>query len=199
MGNNKWDYEAAFLTDDLYNDFADIVGSCATLKAWFAFRISIQEARDGLSRQSCLLEIQVKPPDWDDVWAMIQDKRALWSAQYKRSGPGTNRWEFQEPVSALELFASALLALSYEITANSVAQRASSRGFRWHQDYYEDKGRTYLLYQFVLYLNVLISPNQSKSIHKPIDLDTQYMPAWLGSWGGRMHQASTGFMNGEQT
>jgi tryptophan 2,3-dioxygenase len=102
VGSEICSFEAAFLTDKLYDDFAHAVDSCATLKAWFALKLRMQETKDELSKQGCLVDIQFKSHDWRRVWNMIQDKEPAWAEQYKRPGPESNLWELPKPASALE-------------------------------------------------------------------------------------------------
>jgi hypothetical protein len=200
IGNEgKSSYEAAFLVeaDELYDTFATMVASIATLKAWFAYRLRTQAIKDGFPEQDTLLDLQLKLPSWPKVWELIREKGRIWSEQYQKRGPRINPWELQSPISTLELFVHVLIVLSSHISANSDPEKAASSGFKWHQYYYEDKGKYFLLYRFMSHLNIVFAPNRSISIYEPSDPDKRR--SWIGSCGYRIHRAAKAFMNGECT
>ena len=86
--NDKGSYEAAFLveTGKLYEVFCATVASCATLKAWFSYRLRAQAVKDVLAKQNAMLDFQLTPPVWQTVWSLIQEKGAVWAEQYKKRG-----------------------------------------------------------------------------------------------------------------
>jgi hypothetical protein len=90
-----------------------------------------------------------------------------------------------------------LIVLHCHITANSelVSEGTPRRGFKWHQYYYEDEGKYFLLYRFVSYVNTMISPSQNMSIHKPTDPNK--LRSWVVTQGCQMHTAAQGYMKGE--
>jgi hypothetical protein len=195
----KASYEAAFLveTDELYEAFSATVLSCATLKAWFAYRLRAQAIRDGLTQQNAMLDLQLKLPAWQAVWSLVEEKGAVWTEQYKKRGPEINPWELQSPwspISVLDLFAHVLVVLAFSITANSDAAQTPASGLRWHQYYYEDEGKFFLLYRFMAYLNTIITSGRAMSIYEPSDLSKRR--SWVGSYGYRIHKAAKSYMKG---
>lgn len=197
----KASYEAAFLVDtdghDLYKTFAATVGSFATLKAWFAYRIRTQAIKDGLSEQNALLDLPTKLPDWQTVWNLIQEKGVVWTEQYRTQGPQINPWEVHPSLSALDLFAHVLIVLASHIKKNAQLESEGKmcRGFKWHQYYYEDEGKYFLLYRFMSYLNTIISPNRTMCIYRPTDADKSTL--WLGTCGWKIHLAAQSYLRGE--
>lgn len=145
-----------------------------------------------------MLDLQLKMPVWEAVWSLIQEKGAVWTEQYKKRGSEINPWELQSPwspISALDLFAHVLVVLAFSITANSDAARTPSSGLRWHQYYYEDEGKFFLLYRFMTYLNTIITSGRAMSIYEPSD--SVKRRSWVGSYGYRIHQAAKGYMKGK--
>ena len=201
IGNEgKASYEAAFLIEDdeLYEAFSATVVSCATLKAWFAYRIRAQAIRDGLAKQDAMLDLQLKLPVWEAVWSLVQEKGAIWTDQYTKRGPEINPWELQSPwspISALDLFAHVLVVLAFKITANSNTAQTPPSGLRWHHYYYEDEGKYFLLYRFMTYLNIIMTPSRSMSIYEPSDPSKRR--SWVGSCGYRIHKSAKNYMKGE--
>lgn len=195
---DKASYEATFLVESgkLYEVFAATAASCATLKAWFAYKIRARAIRDGLAKQNAMLDFQLKLPDWQTVWKLIQEKGAVWTEQYQKEGLNVNPWELQSscsPISALDLFAQVLIVLACNTTANSDPEETPSSGFRWHQYYYEDEGRFFLLYGFMTHLNTMNS--QSLTIYEPSDPNSRKW--WMRFCGHRINQAAKSYMKGE--
>jgi hypothetical protein len=191
----KGSYEAAFFVSDgeLYEAFSATVVSCATLKAWFAYRLRARAVKDGLAQQDAMLDFQLKLPAWHTVWSLIQEKGAVWTEQYKKHGLSVNPWELESPISALDLFARVLIVLACNITANSDPEEPPSSGFRWHQYYYEDEGRFFLLYGLMTHLNTMNAP--SLSIYEPSDANQRRW--WSRFCGSRINQAAKDYMRGE--
>jgi hypothetical protein len=194
----KSSYEAAFLVESgkLYEAFSAAIVSCATLKAWFAYKIRARAIRDGLAKQNAMLDFQLKLPEWQTVWKLIREKGAVWTVQYKEQGLNVNPWELQStcsPISALDLFTQVLIVLACNTTANSDAEETPSSGFRWHQYYYEDEGRLFLLYGFMTHLNTMNA--QSLTIYEPSDANSRSW--WMRFSGYQINQAAKSYMEGE--
>lgn len=197
----KGSYEAAFLVDtdnyDLYGTFAATVGVFETLKAWFAYRLRVQAIKNGLVEQKTLLDLPTKLPDWQTVWNLIQAKGPVWTEQYKQRALQQNPWEVQSSLSALDLFAHVLVVLQWHITANVelVSEGTPCRGFKWHQYYYEDEGKYFLLYCFMSYLNTIMSPNRAMCIYRPTDPDK--LASWMRTCGFSIHLAAQNYLKSE--
>jgi hypothetical protein len=198
IGNEgKSSYEAAFLveTDKLLETFSTTVASIATLKAWFAYRLRAHAIKDSFLKQDTLLDVQLKLPSWQTAWSLVRKKGEIWTKQYQTRGLTINPWELQPNISAEGLFAQVVVVLAFHITANSDTETPASGGFKWHQYYYEDNGRYFLLHRFMSYLNVVFASNRSVSFYEPSDVDKRRL--WVGSCGYQIHRAAKAYMRGE--
>ena len=200
IGNeDKASYEAAFLMKhDLYKTFAATVGSFATLKAWFAYRLRTQAIKEGFLKQDVLLYISTKTPGWQTVWTLLQEKGQVWTEQHKTQGSQANPWEVQPSLSALDLFAHLLVVLKLHTDSNVGLESEGTpcHQFKWHQYYYEDEGKYFLLYRFMTYLiTLMISPKSTMCIYRPTDGD-KYI-SWMGTYGWQIHLEAKSYLRGE--
>lgn len=197
----KGSYEAAFLVKskeyDLYEILAATVGVLATLKAWFAYKLRTRAIKDGFLEQNALLDLPMRMPDWQTVWNLLQEKGPVWTEQYHKRGPRANPWEVEPSLSALDLFAHVLIVLTLHIDTNMELDSEGTRchGFKWHQYYYEDEGKYFLLYNFMSHLNTISSPKGRTSIYKPTEPNK--LGAWMMTDGYHIHTAAKDYMKGE--
>lgn len=202
IGNDdKASYEAAFLIDtdehDLYKTFAATVGSFATLKAWFAYRLRTQAIKDGFLEQDALLYISTKTPSWQTVWTLLQEKGQVWTEQHKTLGSQADPWEVQPSLSALDLFAHVLVVLKVHIDSNRGLESEGTpcHQFKWHQYYYEEEGKYFFLYHFMTYLITLTSPKSTMCIYRPTDRDKR--TSWVGTCGWQIYVHARSYLKGE--
>lgn len=181
-------YEAALSVSSLERSMLSMVRKSATLKAWFAFKLKIPDLRETHYLES-------KTPTWERVWELIQQKGAEWMALGERQGLQRNQWEIDEPASILDLFMYTLVVLYCRVEDNTNSTGEATRGFEWHDYYYEHEGKFFLLYRFLLYHTRLFLPGRANSIQPP--LNPAKLPTWQQSYGCRIRQASETFMEGE--
>lgn len=185
-------YEATFRVGpgDLERLLSDIVQHSWTLKAWFAYKITVKGLRD-----KC--DVEPRLPTWERVSDLIRRSRSRWESMYqarKQERTLTTQWEIEEPQSTLQLFAFALTVLARNIKSRSASTAPGVRRLTWHDYYYENEGKLFVLYHFMQYQHRLFGPNRPQSIHRPNS--PAKVAKWESSYGYKIHQAAESFVEG---
>lgn len=165
-----------------------LVQQSATLKAWFALRLKSSTHQRGQG---------ISCARWDSVWALIQESKATWIAQYHGSENRAVQWEMGRPLSLAELQARVFLVLYQKIQENREGDLESTLGFKWHPYYYEEVGIYFLLHQFLIFLRKQTGDNYTMSIFRPLGRsaqDDQRREAWEQTPGFQVCKMSEQFM-----
>lgn len=111
--SQKSQFEGSLLIESDHFDqlVTQMVRQSATLKAWFAYRISVRG--DHTDKRSSPVAY------WKRAWAVIEKSAGTWNLQYQQSEDRTGRWELGEPTSLAELQARVLFLLYQNVQEKS--------------------------------------------------------------------------------
>lgn len=188
-GSQRSVFEDSLLIEGHHLDqcITGLVRQSATLKAWFAYRISLRTVQTASS-----------PAGWTLIWALIQDSAATWHEQFHQSEDRGGTWELGEPDSVAELQARVLFVLFQNVQENQHGHTQSSSSLKWHSYYYEEAGRYLLLYRFLIQLNQHTNGGRRMCIHRPSDAGWRKTGqlSWEKTQGFQIHQLSKAFVRG---
>ena len=186
-------YEESLLIESSEFDtiITELVRQSGTLKAWFAFRLSVLERRAG--------ERAYTSASFAPVLALIEESSEMWIEQYDQCDDHAGTWELGEPNSIIELQARVLFLLYRNVQDNHFGDLQHVSGLKWHPYYCEEAGRYLLLHRLLMYVNKHTSAARSMSIYPHRNVGVQQKvrkEPWEKTPGFELHQMAKRFSEG---
>jgi hypothetical protein len=185
--DSKEGFENALLvTTNTMQDLTEtLVEGSATLKDWFTLKFPHVGKSGEPAKRSIV-------PQWGPIWTLIKKRKATWNELYTANAESDKRWEIREPTSVGELYAHTMFVLYCKTQNNPEKDDTRLIRLKWHKYYHGDERKFFLLYNFLVFLDIYCTGNSS-AIRFERPIKEERLAGWNKTRGSRIHSAAQQF------